>query len=436
MARSLRPITSLLLGVLFLLAGSGLQFVLLPLRGSAEGFGDVAIGLIGSAYYVGFVSGCLFSPYVILRAGHIRAFAAMVAVAAAVALAHALAPAPVPWILLRMITGFCLAGFYLVVESWLNDHASNENRGLVMSAYVVVNLVALAVGQMLVTLHPIHEAASFMIAAILSSLAIVPVALTRAQPAPITIVSFRPAQLYRAAPVALIASLMVGIANGAFWSLGPVSVAGSGLPVHQVAWFMTLAVLGGALAQWPIGRLSDRFDRRLVLLALLIGALLTGVALWFTAASGALLLAFGVLFGALALPGYSLAAAHGYDKTPRGDVVATAATILLANGAGSVIGPLLASPLMSWHGPRVLFLFTAAAQTLLAAYVLYRTRVQASLTPPEKTEFDIATTSPIGTVVTAEAPSLNDPSVAVPKAYHPHTAESGEPAPMRADAEE
>jgi MFS family permease len=413
MARSLRPITSLLLGVLFLLAGSGLQFTLLPLRGDAEGFGDVALGLMGSAYYVGFVSGCLLSPYVILHAGHIRAFAAMVAVAAAIVLAHALIPSPVAWIVLRMMTGFCLAGFYLVVESWLNDHASNENRGLVMSSYVICNLGAIAVGQMLVTLYPIREAASFMIAAMLSALAIVPVSLTRAQPAPITIVRFRPRQLFRAAPVALVASFMVGLANGAFWGMGPVAVSGTGLPVHQVAWFMTLAVLGGALVQWPIGRFSDRFDRRLVLLALLIGALLTGIALWLTAASGALLLGFGVLFGALALPGYSLAAAHGYDKTPRAEVVATAATILLANGMGSVVGPLLAAALMAAAGPRALFLFTAGAQGLLALYVLYRTRVQPSLTPPEKTEFDLAKSSPLGTVVTVEAPHLADPSVPV-----------------------
>jgi MFS family permease len=176
---------------------------------------------------------------------------------------------------------------------------------------------------------------------------------------------------------------------------------------------MTLAVLGGALVQWPIGRLSDRFDRRLVLLVLLIGALTTGIALWLTAASGALLLAFGVLFGALALPGYSLAAAHGYDKTPKAEVVATAATILLANGMGSVIGPLLAAALMAATGPRALFLFTAGAQGLLALYVLYRTRVQPSLTPPEKTGFDLAKSSPLGTVVTVEAPHLADPSAPI-----------------------
>ena len=420
MKKSLYPIASLLLGVAFLLAGNGLQFTLLPLRGSSEGFGTFALGVIGSAYYVGFVSGCLLGPYVILRAGHIRAFSAMVALAAAVALAYALVLVPTAWAALRLITGFCFAGFYLVVESWLNDRASNETRGRVMSIYIVVNFGAMTLGQMLVMLYPVEQAGNFMVVAMLSSLAIIPVALTRsAQPAPITIVSFRPMQLYHAAPVALVASFMIGVANGAFYALGPVSAADSGLSVDQVALFMSIAVLAGALAQWPVGRLSDYVDRRLVLLALLIGAAATGFVLWLVAASGMLLLLFGFLFGALALPGYALAAAHAFDKTPISDVVPTSATILLANGLGSMIGPLPASSFMLVQGPQALFLFAAIMHALLAAFVLYRMTVQASLTPSEKIEFELATTAPVGAVVTPDAPDPTDPSVAIPEPYVP-----------------
>ena len=436
MKTSLRPISSLLLGVAFLLAGNGLQFTLLPLRGGSEGFSSLALGVIGSAYYLGFVGGCLFGPYVILRAGHIRAFSGMVALAAAVGLAYALAPVPSAWTGLRLVNGFCLAGFYLVVESWLNDHASNETRGRVMSAYVIVIFGATVLGQMLVILYPIEQAGNFMVAAMLSSLAIVPVALTRsAQPAPITIVSFRPTQLYRAAPVALVASFMVGIANGAFWVLGPVSAADSGLSVNQVVLFMSIAALAGALVQWPAGRLSDIIDRRLVLIALLTGAAVTGFALWLVAASGILLIAFGFMFGALALPGYALAAAHAYDKTPVSDMVPTAATILLANALGSMIGPIPASAFMSAQGPQALFLFAAITQALLAGFVFYRVRVQASLTPTEKTDFDLATTAPVGAVVTADAPDPNDPSVAVPDLYVPQAAETGQPANARNEDE-
>ena len=162
MTQNLRPITSLLLSVALLLAGNGLQFTLLPLRGHAEGFGTLALGIIASAYYVGFVSGCLLGPYAIMRVGHIRAFAAMVAVAAAVTLAYALVPDPIAWVALRLVTGVSLAGFFLVIESWLNDHATNETRGLVMSAYVAINFAAIVVGQFLVTFYAVEQDGDFM----------------------------------------------------------------------------------------------------------------------------------------------------------------------------------------------------------------------------------------------------------------------------------
>lgn len=415
MGSNLRPIFSLLLGVAFLLAGNGLHFTLLPLRATVEGFSLLSLGAIGSAYYFGFVVGCLTGPYVILQAGHIRAFAAMVALAVAVSLAYPLVTDAAAWTVFRLITGFCIAGFYLVIESWLNDRTSNDNRGLVMSAYVVVNFAAHAVGQMMVSLYPIEQAGSFMISAMLASLAIIPVALTRsAQPAPITVVAFRPAALYRAAPAGIVASFAIGLANGAFWSLGPVSATGSGLAVHEVAILMSAATLAGATAQWPIGRLSDRVDRRVVLLGTLAVAILSGACLWLVPAGDGWLIVFAIIFGAGALPGYALAAAHAYDKTERSDLVATAATILLANALGASIGPFLASLLMNAAGPRSLFLFTAVVQSLLAGYIIYRRRVQPSLSALEKTGFDLAATAPVGAIVPTETLDPADPSVVTP----------------------
>jgi MFS family permease len=416
MATSLRPIVSLLIGVALLLAGAGLQITLLPLRGSAEGFGTVALGVIGSSYYVGFVSGCLTGPYVIVRAGHIRAFTALVAMATAAVLAYALAPYAVAWAVFRGITGFCLAGFYLVIESWLNDRASNETRGFVMSSYIGVNLAALATGQMLVTLYPVEGYRSFILAGILTALAIVPVALTRsAQPAPITIVRFRPRQLYDVAPVSLVSCFMIGIALGAFWGLGPLSLDEDGFSVTEVAGFMSIAVVGGAIAQYPVGRVSDRMDRRVVLLALLIGSAATSLILGLFSPMGALLAVLGFVFGALAMPGYSMAAAHGYDKTAREDMVPTGATMLLANGLGSMIGPIAAAGVMSFAGPRSLFLFIAAAQILLAGFVFYRTLVQAPVAQPEKTDFDLATTASVGAVVPTEELNPADEDVVMPE---------------------
>lgn len=430
MRSNLRPIASLLLGVALLLAGNGLQFTLLPLRGQADGFSALALGFIGSAYYAGFVVGCVLAPRLILRAGHIRTFAALVAVAAAVALAYPLAALVPAWLVFRFASGFSIAGFYLVIESWLNDRATNETRGLVMSSYIIVNYFAFTVGQLMVTLYPVTSAEGFILSAMLASLAIVPVALTRsAQPAPITIVSFRPMQLYQAAPVGLVASLMVGMSVGSFLSLGPLSAGGGGHDVGQVALFMSLATLAGAAAQWPVGRLSDRHDRRLVLLALLIVAAATGILLWLFASSGRLLLMFGFIFGAFTLPGYSLAAAHAYDKTAAADIVPTAATLLLVNALGAAIGPMVAPLVMAALGPRALFLFIAAVQLLLAAFVFYRTKVMPSLSAPEKTEFNLASTAAVGGVVTPEQPDLSDPLVVAPEPYAPRTGDETGPIP-------
>jgi MFS family permease len=420
MRENLRPIASILLGVAFLLAGNGLQFTLLPLRGHADGFSSLDIGAIGSAYYAGFVCGCLLAPYIILRAGHIRAFAALVAVAVTVGLAYPLANAVWPWIVFRLVNGFCIAGFYLVIESWLNDRATNETRGFIMSSYVMVIYAAFTAGQMMVTLFPIKGAQDFMLAAMLASLAIVPVALTRsAQPAAITMVTFRPWQVYRAVPVGLVASFAIGAVNGAFFGLGPVSAARTGLNTTEVAIFMSAATLAGAAAQWPAGRMSDRIDRRRVLLVLLIGASISGLVLWLFATNGTQLVGFGFVYGALALPGYALASAHAYDKTDLADMVPTAATVLLANAVGATIGPLLAPPVMDELGPRSLFLFTAAVELALAVYVFYRIKVQPSLAPPEKTEFDLATTAPVGAVLTTEELDPEDPLVVVPEPYPP-----------------
>ena len=190
--------------------------------------------------------------------------------------------------------------------------------------------------------------------------------------------------------------------SGSFWSLGAISAAGSGLDVAHVAMFMSAATLAGAVSQWPVGRLSDRVDRRMVLLALLISASVVGFLLWLTAASGSILILFGLLFGALALPTYSLAAAHAYDRTPASETVPTAATILLANAAGAVIGPLIASAIMGAVDPRALFLFTSATHALLAAYVFYRTKVQSSAAADEKVGFGMAASTPVTTMSTGE----------------------------------
>jgi MFS family permease len=405
MIASLLPVASLLSGVALLLVGHGLLTLALPLRGEAEGFDPVAIGALGAAYYAGFVAGCLHGPLLVRRAGHIRAFAAVVCGVSAAAAAYPLAVSEPAWIVLRFLFGYGLAVFYLIVESWLNDRASNTTRGTIMSAYIMVNHVALTGGQLLLLTWSVEDFHLFVLGSVLISVSAIPVALTRqAQPAPVTEVRFRPGRLWRASPVGLMGSLMIGIANGAFWSLAPVSATDFGLSHEQAAIFMSVAVMSGALVQMPIGRLSDRLDRRHVLAALLAAAMATGLAVFLVAPAGIALTLFGAAFGASALPGYSLAAAHAYDHADPSDYVGTASSLLLVNGLGSVVGPIAAAFLLRASPGGGLYLFTAATHAALLGFVLWRVTRRAA--PPEQAResFDLAATAPaaVGGVIAPE----------------------------------
>ncbi|MCK0196783.1 MFS transporter [Ancylobacter sp. 6x-1] len=399
MAQTLGPVASLLLGVFFLVSGSGLQGTLLPLRGAYEGFSAVNLGILGSSYYLGFVAGCLIVPRLVRRAGHIRSFAALTAGAIAAMLAHAIFFEPVVWFVLRTITGFCFAGLYLVIESWLNDRATNKTRGLVMSVYVMVDYVALTVGQMLVTVYPVKGFEPFALATMLFALAMLPVTITKAgQPSPIEAARIRPMRLLKAAPVAMVGCFIIGLTNGSLWSLGPIFGIGRGLTADGAATFMSAVVAAGALAQWPIGRFSDRMDRRIMLSGLLGGAALAGLALGLVPASVTgltLLCILGALFGSLALPAYSLTAAHAYDRTPPQEAVETAAGVLLAYGIGSIAGPSVASVTMAHYGPGTLFLFTAACHASFMCFVLWNLRRErsAKTVAPE-----MAPAAPVGMV--------------------------------------
>lgn len=401
----LPPVASLLAGVALLLVGHGLLTLALPLRGEAEGFDPVAIGALGAAYYAGFVAGCLHGPHLVRRAGHIRAFAAVVCGVSAAAAAYPLAVSEAAWIVLRFVFGYGLAVFYLVVESWLNDRATNTTRGVIMSAYIMVNHVALTGGQLLLLAWPVEGFQPFVLGSVLISVAAIPVALTRqAQPAPVTEVRFRPDRLWAASPVGLVGSLMVGVANGAFWGLAPIAATDFGLSHEEAAIFMSVAVIAGAATQAPVGRLSDRMDRRLVLAALLGGSALTGLAIFLLAPAGLALTLLGAAFGAFALPCYSIAAAHAYDHADPADYVGTASSLLLVNGVGSIAGPLAAAFLLrGWPGGG-LYLFTAATHATLLGFVLWRVTRRAA--PPEQAResFDLAATAPasVGAVIPPE----------------------------------
>lgn len=409
MGKTLAPVASLFVGIAFLLCGNGLQTTLIPLRAAVEGFSPVSIGLVGSSYYTGFVIGCLVVPHLIRRVGHIRVFSGLVSAATAAALIHPIAIDAVVWVLARSVTGFCLAGLYLIVESWLNDRATNETRGFMMSAYVITNFVMITAGQMLVTVVPVAGFTSFALAAILITVATIPVSLARSdQPALVAAVTFQPLKLYRMAPVGIVGSFMIGITNGAFWSLGTLFATARGLSAEGAAVFMSVAVIGGAALQWPVGRLSDLYDRRLVLAGVMIAAAAVALLLALLPLGGPALFGMALLFGMTTLTGYSVAAAHAYDRASKTSYVEMAAGVLLANGLGAVIGPITASWLIDGIGASMLFVFIGVTQVLLTAFIVMRKVVRPAPQATEKTGFDVAATAPVGGPITPGRPSIAD----------------------------
>jgi MFS family permease len=374
MLRIIAPVGALFAGIGLLLMGNGLQGTLVPVRAEMEGFSTIDIGILGSQYYVGFVAGCLGGPLLVRRAGHIRAFTALVAVASIVPIAHALLVHPVIWWMLRAATGACFAGLYLVIESWLNERCTNETRGAILSIYTTINLAAITLGQLMLTLHDPVQFPLFGLASILVSLAAVPVALTKAEgPAPPAAVRLRPLRLYRLSPVGFVGCVAVGLANGSLWALGPVFALASGQAIAGVALFMSITVVAGALSQWPFGRASDRTDRRRVIVLASGLACAAGLALAYASRNmTAGVLPFAFLFGAFALPLYALCVAHANDVMRSDELVEASSGLLLANGAGSVLGPVVASGLMTVAGASGLFLFTALVHAFMVGFAVYR----------------------------------------------------------------
>ena len=396
MLRTLAPVAALLISVGFLLMGSGLQGTLLPVRAQLENFSSYDIGIMGSAYFVGFALGCVLAPYAIRRAGHIRAFAAMVSIASTLSLAHALILLPELWWVFRGLTGFCFAGLYMIIESWLMEKSSNETRGFVFSVYTIVNLTVITVGQLLTAVDDPFSFPLFALASILVSLAAVPVAMTKAAAPEVPhTVRIRPIHLYRISPVGVVGSFAVGLVNGSFWSLGPVFAQREEGNVTEVAIFMSLVVIAGALGQWPLGRASDKFDRRLVLVFGCLGSACAGVGLalasrYFVADN--VLFAAAVAFGAFALPLYAICAAHVNDHIEADGFVEAASGLLLFYSAGAIAGPLIAAAMIEAQGVQALFMFTAMVHTWLLAFALYRMMLSARPSKEDRGTFAEAAT--------------------------------------------
>jgi MFS family permease len=394
---------ALLLGFGLMQMGNTLQGTLLSVRGGIEGFSPAQIGAVGAGFWVGVVIGSLRCGKLIQGVGHIRAFVALGAIASTAPLLHLLVMDPIAWVVARALTGFCFAGLFIVVESWLNSAATDETRGQILSVYAMTGLLAGIVGQLLLPATDPAGFRPFCIIAIIIAFALVPIALTRAvaptQDEGSARISIR--GLYRQSPFGLVAAFMCGVTTSAFFTLGPIFAQRRGLDTGGVAAFMASGTLGGFLMAWPLGWLSDRLDRRLVIIGAAVTAAVTLVimmALVPDEASRWILYLCAGIFGGTIIPTYSVVMAHVNDAVGEGEFVAASGGLLIMQGAGAAAGPLLGGIAMSALQQGLSFTLIAT-QIIMAVFGVYRLTRRAA--PPEmhRGAFLVEPPTPVGTAL-------------------------------------
>jgi MFS family permease len=373
----------LLLGMGILMLGAGLQSTLLGLRATLEGFATPVTGLVMSCYYVGYLIGTLVAPRLLRRVGHVRVFATLAALASVVVLIHASWVHPLPWGAMRLVSGVCFAGIYVVAESWLNHRASRSNRGTLLAVYMLVLYIGLGGAQFLLVLSSPQTAAPFMLISALISLAMVPiVASAQHTPEPAAAPqSVRYRDLYRNSPLGVVAVAVSGLISSIIFSMGPVYARLSGAGTRGVAEFMAVSILAAVLTQYPVGRLSDRMDRRTVIAGACVLATLVAVSIVvFGPLPRALFLLLTALFSGAALTLYSLSVSHVNDKLEPAQMVAASSALLRINGTAAALGPVLAGALIGAFGPRAYFATLATLTGALTIYDLWR-KAQRSAVP-------------------------------------------------------
>lgn len=388
MKNTFLPVSVLLFTTLLMYMGAGQQGILVPVRAGLEGFSPLTIGLFGTAYALGFIAGCYLIPVSLRRVGHIRTYGVVASIAAVGILLHGLLVYAEVWFVLRFAAGFSIAGAAMIIESWLNSRVSNETRGSVFSVYMIVYLFAVTSGQMSLVAFDPMLLNMFAVSAILFTLALIPTSLTKF-PAPEVParVELNLKHLVKLSPVGAAGAFMVGMANGSFGTLGPVYAQETGFDTSGVALFMSLALVAGALAQWPFGKLSDQIDRRIVIGS--VGALgsVTGLAIVFFGAPGVTTLGLVSLFGVAAFSLYGLSVAHANDHADSSDFIMVSGGLLVLFGVGSAIGPLVSAVLSMIMTSSGVFAFTATMHGALAAFAFYRMSQRDAVPDADKDDF-------------------------------------------------
>jgi len=365
---------ALLLGMGLLMVGNGLQGTLLGVRASAEGFGATVTGLVMSGYFVGFLAGSTATPPLVERVGHVRVFAALASLASVAILVHSLFVIPVVWAAMRLVTGFAFAGLYVVTESWLNDRATNETRGRLLAIYLGLAFMGMGGGQLLLNVADPANHDMFILVSLIVSLALIPILLSAtSQPRTDSPDTMGLRRLLRAAPLGSVTCFASGMGSGAIFGMGAVYAREVGLSLAEISVFMAAAIGGGALLQWPIGRISDRIDRRIVITVVAaLGVALSLAAIPVADLSRVGLIALAACIGGVILPLYSLSLAYTNDYLEPRQMLAASSTLVMIMGIGSILGPSLTGWLMDLFGPAGFLWYLAAVHAALVAFALYR----------------------------------------------------------------
>ncbi len=394
----LRPLLPLLAAAAILLAGNGVQGTMVAVRGAAEGFEPVLIGIMGTAYFAGFITACIWAPRLVQAVGHIRVFAALAAIASAGTLALVLVIDAWVWILIRFAMGFCFSGLFTVIESWLNASAERSDRGRILSIYRLVDLAAVTGSQFLLPIFDPSGFELFAVVAIMFCLCLVPVSLgDRSRPKAPERFRFDLKAIWAISPLACLGCITIGMTNSSFRLIGPIYAQEMGLDITGVATFIGAGIVGGAALQYPLGMFSDRFDRRWTVLIATIGAVIAGALLAMTPPGEPWRLYLGIfLFGAFALPLYSLSAAHANDQATGEQFILVAAGLTFFFSVGAMVGPPLASLVMEWYGAPAVFAYTSVVHGLFVVVALWRIAAGRRIPRAARTRFvALLRTSPV-----------------------------------------
>ena len=377
MLNLLRGTWALFFGVGMIMLANGLQGSLIGVRASLEGYTAFAAGFIMTGYYAGFLSGALIIPQRIKNVGHVRTFAALASIASISILLHSLHVSFFGWFLMRFITGMCFVGMYTVAESWINDLSENNNRGQALSVYMMVSMAGSAFGQLFLNIASPETATLFMLVSILISVSLVPILVVVSKQPDFSISEFLTIkELYNTSPLGVTAAVLTGLAHGTLWGIGSIYALKNGLTIEQVSIFMFTFIIGGAVNQYLIGYLSDRYDRRSVLVAVAFLASFFSVLAVVFGTSFTSLLIITFIFGGLTVPLYALAIAHTNDFLSKKEMVAASAGLQLATGAGLTVGPLLGGLAIDLIGAAGFWIYLFVIHGSLGIFGLYRMSIR------------------------------------------------------------